>query len=74
MPGDSSIEVTGVVVEPMPQSVFRVELPNGHRLVAHASGGMRSNFTKLEAGDRVVLEMSPYDLSKGRIVKAEKNE
>ncbi len=74
MPGSDSIEVIGTVIEALPQSVYRVELPNGHRLIAHASGGMRLDFTKVQPGDRVVLEMSPYDLSKGRIVRSEKNE
>lgn len=62
-----SITVEGKVVELLPNTMFRVELPNGHRLLAHISGKMRLNFIRILPGDNVVVEMSPYDLSKGRI-------
>ena len=62
------IQVEGVVVEPLPNAMFRVELPNGHRVLAHASGKMRKYFIKIVPGDRVLVELSPYDLSRGRIV------
>lgn len=62
------IEVEGTVVEPLPNAMFRVELENGHRVLAHISGKMRMNFIKILAGDRVTVELSAYDLSRGRIV------
>ena len=62
------IELTGVVVETLPGTQFKVELENGHQLIAHISGKMRMNYIKILPGDKVKLEMSPYDLSKGRIV------
>jgi translation initiation factor IF-1 len=62
-----SIEVEGVVVEPLSNAMFRVELANGHRVLAYASGKMRMHFIKILAGDRVLVELSPYDLSRGRI-------
>ena len=62
-----AIEVAGKVVELLPNTMFRIELDNGHRVLAHISGKMRLNFIRILPGDRVVLEMSPYDLSKGRI-------
>lgn len=67
MPKDDAIEVEGVVVEPLPNAMFRVELTNGHRVLAHLSGKMRMNYIRILAGDRVKLELSPYDLSRGRI-------
>jgi translation initiation factor IF-1 len=62
------IEVEGTVVEPLPNAMFRVELENGHRVLAHISGKMRMNFIKILAGDRVTVELSAYDLSRGRII------
>jgi translation initiation factor IF-1 len=62
-----AIEVAGKVVELLPNTMFRIELDNGHRVLAHISGKMRLNFIRILPGDRVVLEMLPYDLTKGRI-------
>ena len=62
------IEIEGVVVEKLPNAMFKVELENGHIVLAHISGKLRINFIKILPGDKVTLEMSPYDLSKGRIV------
>jgi translation initiation factor IF-1 len=61
------IEAEGRVVELLPNTMFRVELPNGHRLLAHISGKMRLHFIRILPGDKVMVEMSPYDLTKGRI-------
>jgi translation initiation factor IF-1 len=68
MAKEESIEVEGVVIETLPNAMFRVELRNGHRLLAHISGKMRMHFIKILPGDSVVVELSPYDLSRGRIV------
>ena len=62
-----AIEVEGVVKEALPNAVFRVELPNGHRVLAHASGKIRVHFIRILQGDRVLVELSPYDLTRGRI-------
>lgn len=62
------IEVEGKVVEPLPNAMFRVELPNGHKVLAHVSGKIRMHFIRILPGDRVLVELSPYDLSRGRIV------
>ena len=62
------IEVEGIVVEPLPNAMFRVQLDNGHQVLAHISGKMRMNFIKILPGDRVTVELSPYDLTRGRIV------
>ncbi len=62
-----SIEVQGKVVDCLPNAVFRVELPNGHMVLAHASGKMRLHFIKILFGDLVLVELSPYDLTRGRI-------
>jgi len=62
-----AIEVEGKVVELLPNTMFRVELANGHRILAHISGRMRLNFIRILPGDKVMVEMSPYDLSKARI-------
>ncbi len=62
------IEVEGKVVEPLPNAMFTVELENGHRVLAHVSGKIRMNFIRILPGDRVTIELSPYDLSRGRIV------
>lgn len=61
------IEVEGVVVEPLPNAMFRVELENKHEILAHISGRMRKHFIKIEPGDKVTVELSPYDLTRGRI-------
>ena len=66
------IEIEGVVVEKLPNAMFKVELENGHIVLAHISGKVRMNFIKILPGDKVTLEMSPYDLSKGRIVWRDK--
>jgi translation initiation factor IF-1 len=62
-----TIEVEGTVVEPLPNAMFRVELANGHQVLAHASGKMRLHYIRILRGDRVLVELSPYDLSRGRI-------
>ena len=64
---EDAIRVEGTVVEVLPNNLFRVELPNGHRFIAHTSGKVRMNFVRLVIGDKVTIEMSPYDLSKGCI-------
>jgi translation initiation factor IF-1 len=61
------IEVEGVVTEPLPNAMFKVALDNGHEVLAHISGKMRMNYIRILKGDRVLVELSPYDLSKGRI-------
>ena len=61
------IEVEGKVVERLPNTMFHVELPNGHRILAHISGRMRKHYIKILPGDRVLVELSPYDLSRGRV-------
>jgi len=61
------IEVEGVVTKSLPNAVFEVELPNGHKITAHVSGKMRMNYIRIYPGDKVTLELSPYDLTKGRI-------
>ena len=66
------IEIEGVVVEKLPNAMFKVELENGHIVLAHISGKLRMNFNKILPGDKVTLEMSPYDLSKGRIIWRDK--
>ena len=66
------IEIEGVVVEKLPNAMFKVELENGHIVLAHISGKLRMNFIKILPRDKVTLEMSPYDLSKGRIVWRDK--
>ncbi|MGM9937577.1 MAG: translation initiation factor IF-1 [Candidatus Ornithomonoglobus sp.] len=67
MAKDDVIEVEGTVVETLPNANFRVELENGHRVLAHISGKLRMNYIKILPGDKVTMEMSPYDLSRGRI-------
>ncbi|HHY31656.1 MAG: translation initiation factor IF-1 [Firmicutes bacterium] len=62
-----AIEVEGTVIEALPNAMFRVELENGHRVLAHVSGKMRMNFIRILPGDRVSVELSPYDLTRGRI-------
>ena len=68
MAKEEAVQVEGTVVEPLPNAMFRVELENGHRVLAHISGKMRMNFIKILPGDRVRLELSPYDLTRGRIM------
>ena len=67
MPKQSAIEQEGVIVETLPNAMFKVELENGHVIIAHISGKMRMNYIEILPGDRVKVEMSPYDLTKGRI-------
>lgn len=74
MPKEEAIQVEGTIIEPLPNAMFRVELDNGHRVLAHISGKMRMHFIKILPGDRVVVELSPYDLSRGRVVFRAKNE
>ncbi|HSK47558.1 MAG TPA: translation initiation factor IF-1 [Coriobacteriia bacterium] len=64
---DDAIELEGTVVEPLPNAMFRVELENGHKVLAHISGKMRMHYIRILPGDKVVVELSPYDLSRGRI-------
>ena len=68
---DDAIELEGTIVESLPNAMFRVELDNGHKVLAHISGKMRMHYIRILPGDRVTVEMSPYDLSKGRIVYRE---
>ncbi|OGO04308.1 MAG: translation initiation factor IF-1 [Chloroflexi bacterium RBG_13_54_9] len=67
MPKKEAIEVEGTVVEALPNAMFRVELANGHRVLAHISGKMRLHFIRILPGDKVLVELSPYDLSRGRV-------
>ena len=64
---DDAIEMEGTVVEALPNAMFRVELDNGHKMLAHISGKMRMHYIRILPGDKVVVELSPYDLSRGRI-------
>jgi len=68
MAKEDAIEVTATVLEALPNAMFRVELDNGHRVLAHISGKMRKNFIRILPGDKVAVELSPYDLTRGRIV------
>jgi translation initiation factor IF-1 len=65
---DGAIEIEGRVIEPLPNAMFRVELANGHKVLAHISGKMRQHYIRILPEDRVVVELSPYDLTRGRIV------
>jgi translation initiation factor IF-1 len=69
---DDVIEVSGVITEKFPNAMFQVELENGHKILAHISGKLRMNFIRIIPGDKVLVEMSPYDLSKGRIIWRDK--
>ena len=69
---EEAIEVEGVILEALPNARFRVELENGHKILAHVSGKMRMYFIRILPGDKVKLELSPYDLTKGRIIYREK--
>ena len=67
MAKEDSIEVEGTVLEPLPNAMFRVELENGHKILAHISGKMRMHFIRILTGDKVKVQLSPYDLTRGRI-------
>lgn len=67
MSKDDIIEVEGTVIEALPNAMFQVELENGHKILAHISGKLRMNFIRILPGDKVTLELSPYDLTRGRI-------
>jgi len=73
MSKEEAIQVEGTIVEPLPNAMFRVELENGHRVLAHISGKMRMHYIKILPGDRVTVELSPYDLTRGRITFRSKN-
>lgn len=66
------IEIEGTVIEKLPNAMFQVELENGHKVLAHISGKLRMNFIRILPGDKVTIELSPYDLSKGRIIWRDK--
>ena len=68
MAKEEAIEVVGTVIETLPNAMFRVEVENKHRILAHISGRMRKNFIRILPGDKVLVELSPYDLTRGRIV------
>lgn len=70
---DDQIEVEGTVLKVLPATMYRVKLENGHEVLAHISGKMRKHFIRITAGDRVTLEISPYDLTKGRITYRHRN-
>ena len=72
MPKADEIEMEGVVLEKLPNAMFQVELENGHKVLAHISGKLRMNYIRIIPGDKVTLELSPYDLSKGRIIWRDK--
>lgn len=67
MSKEDMIEVEGIVIEPLPNAMFKVELKNGHQILAHVSGKIRMNYIRILPGDRVTVELSPYDLTRGRI-------
>ena len=68
MSKEDAIEIDGVVIEPLPNAMFTVELANGHRILAHISGKIRTNYIRILPGDKVTVQMSPYDLTRGRII------
>ena len=72
MAKDGGIEIEGIVVEKLPNATFKVELDNKHIITAHISGKLRMNFIRIIPGDKVLVEMSPYDLTKGRIIWRDK--
>ncbi|MFB3109283.1 MAG: translation initiation factor IF-1 [Candidatus Binatia bacterium] len=72
MAKQDAIEVTGTVLETLPNAMFRVELENGHKVLAHISGKMRMHYIKILPGDKVKIELSPYDLGRGRVVYRER--
>ncbi|BGI51443.1 translation initiation factor IF-1 [Buchnera aphidicola (Ceratovacuna keduensis)] len=65
---EKQIEIQGTVIETLPNTMFRVELENGHKIIAHISGKMRKNYIRILTGDKVTIEMTPYDTEKGRII------
>ena len=67
MSKDDVIDLEGIVIEALPNAMFQVELPNGHKILAHISGKLRMNFIRILPGDKVTVQMSPYDLTRGRI-------
>lgn len=69
---EEAIQTEGTIIEALPNAMFRVELDNGHRVLAHVSGKMRMHFIRIVPGDKVKLELSPYDLTKGRIIYRER--
>jgi translation initiation factor IF-1 len=73
MAKEEAIQVEGTIIEPLPNAMFRVELDNGHKVLAHISGKMRMHFIKILPGDKVTIELSPYDLTRGRITFRSKN-
>lgn len=73
MAKEEAISVEGTIIEPLPNAMFRVELDNGHRVLAHISGKMRMHYIKILPGDRVTIELSPYDLTRGRVTYRAKN-
>ena len=74
MSKEDVIEIEGIVVEKLPNAMFKVELENGHQVLAHISGKLRKNFIRILPGDKVTMEMSPYDLTKGRITWRDKKD
>ncbi|MCR5624330.1 MAG: translation initiation factor IF-1 [Lachnospiraceae bacterium] len=72
MSKEDVIEIEGVVVEKLPNAMFQVELENGHKVLSHISGKLRKNYIRILPGDKVTIEMSPYDLTKGRIIWRDK--
>jgi len=72
MPKEETLDMSGVVIEVLPNTVFRVKLDNGHVVTAHISGRMRKHYIRILAGDKVTVEMTPYDLTRGRITYREK--
>ena len=72
MSKEDVIEIEGIVVEKLPNAMFKVELENGHQVLAHISGKLKKNFIRILPGDKVTMEMSPYDLTKGRITWRDK--
>ena len=72
MPKEDAIEVVGTVLETLPNAMFRVELENGHKVLAHISGKIRMHYIKILPGDKVKIELSPYDLGRGRIIFRER--
>lgn len=73
MTKEDHIEMGGIVVDTLPNTMFRVQLENGHTIIAHISGRMRKNYIRILTGDKVRVELTPYDLTKGRIIFRDKN-
>ena len=74
MAKEDHIEMSGIIVDTLPNTMFRVELENGHTIIAHISGRMRKNYIRILTGDAVKVELTPYDLTKGRIIFRDKND